>query len=292
MRGLLVFLLFAIVSAVPVAAMAAVQVGKVVAVSGDVKIIGESSRGETPVVAESAVYLKDVVTTGADGKVKLLMKDMSVLTLGHGSKMVVREYLVNHDAGQRKSILGLLSGTLRMLVVKTFSSAGSKFEVRTPTAIAGARSTHYGVQVKGLETLALSIDGRVKVEDIGEDKHCFTEIVGGEGAYVRNDDQPCANFILPPALLNSFIGGAMMGDNKGKDAKASAAAAASEDQSFVNSNPCFGGNTNDGGDQGDNQGSDQGGYQGGFSGGNLPPGYGTGGGRSGISGGRVSPNAP
>jgi len=122
-------------------AAAAKNVGKVIAFKGDVTVAADGSATAAPVVVNSPINLKDTVNTGKDGRVKLLMKDGTVISLGPKGKMVVREYTVNADKKERQSILGLITGTLRAAVKKAFTASGSKFEVHTPTAVAGVRGS-------------------------------------------------------------------------------------------------------------------------------------------------------
>jgi FecR-like protein len=79
------------------------------------------------------------VRTLADGKVKLLFRDESVLTLGPASTLTVDEQTAGAAPASRFSVLG----SLRAVVTERYAKPGARFEVETPTAIAGVRGTGF-----------------------------------------------------------------------------------------------------------------------------------------------------
>jgi hypothetical protein len=147
--------------------LSANEAGKVIKVQGDVRVRVADTGRSLSLEDDSIVYVGDTVFTGREGKVKLLMKDESIITLGRSSTMLVRSYQVEPGSGKRKSVLALISGKLRALVNKTFGSGDSIFEVQTPIAIAGVRGTHLLV-VTGMKpgstqtgSLVACLDGEV-----------------------------------------------------------------------------------------------------------------------------------
>ena len=113
-------------------------IGKLSEIRGDVSV----RRGNTVIKpkTEDEVQTQDVVTTGDKSRAKLLLKDDSLLSVGQNSTLEVTEFLL--DQNKRSGILSLRSGTMHTKVEK-FLEPNSKFEVRTPTAVAGARGTEW-----------------------------------------------------------------------------------------------------------------------------------------------------
>ena len=120
-------------------ALAADAAGQVASLEGSADV---TRGGATqPIKAGDPIYVGDKLKAGAGGKLRLLLNDESVLTLAASTELVVSEQVLGTDTS--KSTLGLLGGTLRAIVTERYSTPGSKFEVETPTAIAGVRGTGF-----------------------------------------------------------------------------------------------------------------------------------------------------
>jgi len=111
-------------------------VGQFAEVKGDVSLKRAAETFAAKV--QEGIQLKDVISTGQKSRAKLSLVDDSLLSLGQNSKLEISEFLF--DQGKRSSILSLQAGKL-YANVKKISEPERKFEVRTPTAIAGARGT-------------------------------------------------------------------------------------------------------------------------------------------------------
>lgn len=113
--------------------------GQVAALEGTAEV----TRGGTtqPIKAGDPIYVGDKLKTAPASKLRLLLKDETVLTLAASTEMVVNQ----EDVGgaTSKTGLGMMGGTLRALVTERYGTPGSKFEVETPTAIAGVRGTGF-----------------------------------------------------------------------------------------------------------------------------------------------------
>jgi hypothetical protein len=90
--------------------------------------------------AGHSVAIGDLITTGEESRARIFFKDDSVLTLAQNTSLEIKEYLIEKD--KRISIISLQAGKLRTEVTK-FLTPESKFEVHTPTAIAGARGSDW-----------------------------------------------------------------------------------------------------------------------------------------------------
>jgi len=113
-------------------------IGKFNDIRGDVSLT-RANAAITPKV-EGDVQTKDIVATGDKSRAKLLLTDETLLSVGQKSRLEVTEYLL--DKNKRSSIVSLKAGALHTKVEK-FIEPGSKFEVHTPTAVAGARGTEW-----------------------------------------------------------------------------------------------------------------------------------------------------
>lgn len=91
-----------------------------------------------PLRVADVVAPGDVVRTDASAKVKLLLADDSVLTIGPDSRVVLDAFVLSADSRSVK--LRVLAGRFKIAIAKFFGVT-SEYEVRTPTAVAGVRGT-------------------------------------------------------------------------------------------------------------------------------------------------------
>ncbi len=153
--------LIAAVSLVAVPATAAESVGRVIALDGNPKV-ERASGGVIQLQKEDPVHLGDVVRTG-NGKVKIMFEDGSLMTLAENTGLKITEFLYEPQKQERSSMFDLLGGKIKTLVGSLFSSEPD-FKVRTPTAVAGVRGTHFRVDFDG-DTDVVVFSGQVDVQD-------------------------------------------------------------------------------------------------------------------------------
>jgi hypothetical protein len=124
-----------------VAARAADPVGRVAALEGRAEVQHAGAAAWTSLAAGDGVVLGDKVRTLADSRLKLLFRDDSVLSLAAGSELEVNEQVAG--AAAPVSRFSVLAGSVRALVTERYGAPGARFEVETPTAVAGVRGTSF-----------------------------------------------------------------------------------------------------------------------------------------------------
>src|SRR5208283_837623 len=137
-------LLFSIIClAVMLPAMAMAQVaGKLTKVSGRVDILRVGTTAAAAVTLNEEVSIGDIVRTKSDGTAEITFIDNSVMTVGPRSRLGIEEYLFNSADNKRVASLKLLRGKMGFTIPKpVYAAAGSKFEMKTKTAVAGVRGT-------------------------------------------------------------------------------------------------------------------------------------------------------
>jgi hypothetical protein len=116
--------------------------------------------GSTTAAAHGAeVKENDLLRTDDHGRVRIKLLDQSVLSIGVKSQLRV----VRHDPASRQTSVELNFGKLRAQVTK-ITRAGGRFEVRTPTAVAGVIGTDFGVDASDPDvTKFICISGSVQI---------------------------------------------------------------------------------------------------------------------------------
>lgn len=140
-------------------AAAAVDAGQVLTFNGECFVTAGEQRATLN--RGDIVHVGDVIEVPEGTKLKLLMNDGSVLALAENSKVTITNYDVAAGGDKRDAQLLLDSGLLRA-VVSTVSQP-SKFEVKTATSVAAARSTDWFVEATLEETRISVLEGTVSV---------------------------------------------------------------------------------------------------------------------------------
>lgn len=124
--------------------------GEVVSTSGRTFIrqdgLGNNKDTLKPAKPGDMVRANDVVNTSSDGKIKILLKDKTVIDLGPSALLKIEKYVQN-SGKDRQVEMNLPYGTVRGAVTQKIEGKG-KFHLRTPTATMGVRGTEFVVESK------------------------------------------------------------------------------------------------------------------------------------------------
>lgn len=105
----------------------------------------------------STISAGDTVISGADSRAKIAMQDRNIITVLPNTKLVIEEY---KSTDKDKNVkLSLLEGKVRNDVKEKYDNDKNKFQIRTPTAVAGVRGTKfitsYAIDTKTTEVITL-----------------------------------------------------------------------------------------------------------------------------------------
>jgi hypothetical protein len=178
MRTLFLLLLLAAPSA------AATRAGSVTALLPSAKI--ERAGSTTAAAPGAEVQENDLLRTDDHGRVRVKLLDQSVLSIGVKSQLRV----VRHDSTSRQTSVELNFGKLRAQVAK-ITRAGGRFEVRTPTAVAGVIGTDFGVDASDPDvTRFICISGSVQLSSSDPNVPGTITCRGGTTVTVRRGKPP------------------------------------------------------------------------------------------------------
>ena len=191
---------------VAVAAHADEPAGTVASLQGRAESQRTGQPTWTALAVSQSVYVGDRVRTGDASRLKLLMRDDSVITLGARSELVIDAQVVRTDGGT--SSLGLAVGALRAIVTERYGTKGSSFEVKTPTAIAGVRGTGFVALVDedGKRTRVVGLYDVTRVRSITDAAGRHEVQIGpGEMTEIVAGGVPTKPRALPQGELQSLV---------------------------------------------------------------------------------------
>jgi len=117
----------------------------------------QRSTAELPAAKGTDVSWNDLLRTGEQGRVRVMLLDQSLISVGPRSEVRV----VRQAAASDQSSLELAYGKVRMRLAK---QPGQRFELRTATAVAGVIGTDFGADasVPGT-THFICLEGEVRI---------------------------------------------------------------------------------------------------------------------------------
>lgn len=116
--------------------------GTITQVAGRADILKAGAAAAAPVNVGDTVSVGDILRTKSDGRVEITFVDNSVMAVGPKSRLGIDEYLFKPDDGRREASLKLYRGKTGFKVPNpVYPASGSKFEMKTRTAVAGVRGT-------------------------------------------------------------------------------------------------------------------------------------------------------
>ena len=142
--------------------------GTVAALQGRAEARGGGQTTWRALALRSDVFVGEHLRTADASRLKLLMRDDSVITLGPKSELVIDEQVVRTEGGTSR--LGAMVGAVRAVVTDRYGKPGASFEVKTPTAVAGVRGTGFVVLVDadGTRTRVIGLYDVTRVRSVAD----------------------------------------------------------------------------------------------------------------------------
>ncbi|MBK8161369.1 MAG: FecR domain-containing protein [Rhodospirillaceae bacterium] len=148
-----------VIGLVYAAPAAAKVVGKAILTSGDAVITRDDVTRS--LLDGDLVENGDLVRSSDNGRLKIVLEDGSVLSLGPNSLLRVSEVHIVNDPPARYVGLDMIVGFLRIFASK--SGNRSRFDVTTRHAVTAIRGTEFGLSVDASATKVLVFEGNVLV---------------------------------------------------------------------------------------------------------------------------------
>jgi hypothetical protein len=178
--------------------------GVFMVVKGEVKI---TSAGKVEVAkVGTKVTEGDTVQSGHDSRAKIVMADKNVLNISPDSKVTIEKYQNNGPAKNVESKVEF--GKVRASVEQKYDGDKSKFNIRTPTAVAGVRGTDFmmGFDTKTQTSHVVTFSGMVAVGQPGPGGSIVSPVYvpPGHMTQVEGNKPPAPPAALPATELKQI----------------------------------------------------------------------------------------
>lgn len=145
--GFIIFVFYGFVCP-PDPAEAAKEVGQFISVSGEVEVLRDGKDPALQVMTGNPVMEKDMIRTKSRSRAVIRFVDGNTLAIDQRSRVDISEYITEKDIfkGDIRLPYGKVEAAVDPRVVQKISQAkGNRFEIRTPTGVAGVRGTTFSV---------------------------------------------------------------------------------------------------------------------------------------------------
>lgn len=112
-------------------------------VKGDVQIKGAKTGQVSKARIGAKVFPKDVVITAKDARAKIVMVDNNEINISPESQIEIQHYEFDPAKGKKEVLLNVIYGKVRAKVEQKYDGKTSRFQVKTPAAVAGVRGTDF-----------------------------------------------------------------------------------------------------------------------------------------------------
>ncbi|MEH6590028.1 MAG: FecR domain-containing protein [Halioglobus sp.] len=114
--------------------------GRILSFEGDVRVNGQQ------VTADTVLSREDIIVTGADGEIKFVLSDNSIIDMDSGSELAIIDYVYDpEDLDSNNSEMDLLAGTLRYVSGKISKNDPEDISFTAGGATIGVRGTYISI---------------------------------------------------------------------------------------------------------------------------------------------------
>ena len=142
-RWVLMATLFAFASIINVDVYAAGVHGVFRVVKGKVQIQSGKTGKKKRARVGKKVYPEDVIITGKNARVKIVMVDKNEINISPESQVKIEKYEYDPAKGKKDVLLNVIYGKVRNKVKQKYDGKQAKFRVKTPSAVAGVRGMDF-----------------------------------------------------------------------------------------------------------------------------------------------------
>jgi hypothetical protein len=161
-------------------------------------LIPQTTRNGSVAKTKDDVMWNDVLRTEGGGRARVQLRDGSILSLGSNSELKI----VQHDPATQQTELELNYGRVRSRVTQ-ITKPGGKFQIKTPTAVAGVVGTDFIVVYEGGHMQVYVFSGVVQI--IGLDGTVLATVNAGQYVDIYNGQVTGPN-PTPPGVGQDNIG--------------------------------------------------------------------------------------
>lgn len=177
-------------------------------VKGDVRVKTSQSSEVKKARVGDKVFPKDQIQTGKDSRAKIVMIDTNEINISPDTELIIEGYEFKPEQNKKTALLNVLSGKIRSKVNQKYDGTTNKFEVRTPSAVAGVRGTDFFTSFnrETRATQVLTFEGKVNFGSLGPSGAMINpvEVKVGQTSTSLPNQAPSLPAAVPKAEMAKF----------------------------------------------------------------------------------------
>ena len=167
-------------------------------------VVTRHATGEAgPVAVGDALFEGDRIRTETGSRLRLTLRDGSVLTCGEATGLTMDRALYAPEPASRSYLVRVSFGIVRAMVELLATPVA--FEMQTNTAVISVRGTEWIAETQRAATAVVALEGEVAVRNVDPAVPGTVTLGPGEGVTVTAGAPPPAPTVWGDARRNSFI---------------------------------------------------------------------------------------
>jgi len=144
----IIFFLLLVITAAPWAVFAADDfAGTVKNVQGDVSVKRQDMNLKA--ARGMKIFVNDVISTGKDGAVGIILQDNTIFSLGPESELELKEFVFAPDTGRFSMLAKMIKGTFVYMSGLIGKLSPDSITVETPVGTIAIRGTRFAAKIVG-----------------------------------------------------------------------------------------------------------------------------------------------
>ncbi len=150
------------------------------------------------------VFPQDTIITGPDSRAKVVMIDNNEINVSPDSEVAFEKYEYKPGENKKDVLLNVIYGKVRSKVEQKYDGKTTKFQVKTPSAVAGVRGTDFitGYDLGTKETSVVTFHGAVEFKSSTGGQAVMVNV--GQSASATAGKSPSMPAPVPPSELKSL----------------------------------------------------------------------------------------
>ncbi len=177
-------------------------------VKGDVQIKAAKDGSVTKARMGAKILPKDTIITGKDARAKIVMTDNNEINVSPDSQLVLQSYVYEPEKGKKDVLLNVIYGKVRSKVEQKYDGQQTKFQVKTPSAVAGVRGTDFMTSFNSLNgtSQVVTFEGEVTFGKPGPNNTILGEVKvqPGQMSIIAAGQPPQAPTAVPKTQLTQM----------------------------------------------------------------------------------------
>lgn len=207
LNRMIMLIILSISFCLPLPAIAGQEIGKITRLKGRVAIYRSGAKIGMSATNGMDLQQNDTIKTRAKAYVRFKLSDGSIMTLGEKAELTLDSFTYNPEKKKRRALFKVAFGKLRVFANRMLNYRDNRFQIKTPTAVAGVRGTVFMVWVESPTVTKIAcFDSAVEVASVFKPDE-FVVITKNILTAIKKDAAPTQPVLMTDKMFQAFQSG-------------------------------------------------------------------------------------